>query len=292
MAEQSSYLNLRNASDERLFFTLLGLSLLGHVVFFIFDKASFITDREPLFEEWEVEAELLPDINISAPDKSALPNAEQAENERVADNLLPQLPKKFTLQESTTEEEAISETDEKPKDQPDEAAKPAAETVKAAPVKPEEQVNKMAMADALKRLALEKLRAEQKTAEKNTAEESDSAARLKRDDATEDKVNKGSTTGLSAAAQKIYRSKLRAHIGKFWSVPEAYNLKDANLRVTVMIRVNEQGNLMESSVQTPSGDSVFDDMAFNAVKNSAPLPLPPVGQAGEEILLNFTPKSF
>src|SRR5690606_3456304 len=109
LAERQAYLPGFLPGEERSFLTILGLSLLVHIMFFVFDKADWIDKRDLLYEEWEVQADLIDDLNPSAPTKSELPNAKEAEEARVPDTMLPQLPKKFELEQQKKEEASISE---------------------------------------------------------------------------------------------------------------------------------------------------------------------------------------
>jgi TonB family protein len=294
MTEKAISTPVPRSSEERWLLNLLAFSLLGHLMFFVISKHGLPMQRQPMIEEWEIEGDLITDTEMSAPKRSALPNAETAPEAVVPDNLLPQLPKKFVINDAAKEEETPdTESDNKVTATTDKDKVVEKQDQKLEMKQDPDEANRIAMDDALKRLALEKLRNDKKVSDKFKAEDKDNLARLKRDASLNKDINAGSPgTGVSVASQKVYGSKIKQHIIRFWSLPEAYNLKNANLQVTIAVAVNESGNLMSSSIKSSSGDKVFDDLAYNAVRNSAPLPLPPKGQAGEEILLNFTPKSF
>lgn len=282
------------SGEERWFLNLIAFSILGHILFFVISKHGLPLQRQAMIEEWEIEGDLITDTELSSPKKSSLPSAETAPDAVVPDNLLPQLPKKFVVKEASQEEETPdSDNGKTVKETTDKDHHVEKQDQKIDMKQDPDEANRIAMDDALKRLAMEKLRNDKKVSEKFKAEEKDNVARLKRDESMNKDINAGSPgTGISAASQKAYGIKIKQHIIRFWALPEAYNLKNANLQVTIAVTVNESGNLMSSSIKSSSGDKVFDEFAYNTVKNSAPLPLPPKGQAGEEILLNFSPKSF
>ena len=292
MLERTLYLAPASTGEDRSFYTLLAFSLLGHILFFVIDKAELTREREPLFEEWAVEADLLPDVHVTSPKENALPDAQKTDELAVRDNLLPQLPKKFAI-DKAAEEEAINENEEqkieKPKDETntDQNVNKTQIQIKS----DKDEMNRLAMQDALKRLAMEKLRKEMKVAKTNKADNVDAMAKIK-DEMGEDALNKALESSLNLSAEKNYRAKLRSHVGRFWSVPEAYNIKNAELRVRIAISVNAMGNLVSHEIKQSSGDVVFDDLAFNAIKNAEPLPNPPEELMGVEILLDFTPKSY
>ena len=289
---ENTHINPPQTGLERTFYWMLGASILAHIVFLSLEKMEFTPPRDLLYEEWSVEADLLVDTNLSFPKSSAIPDAKKAEEARVPDNMLPQLSKKFAIEKKQSkQEEFVEEVVQKKKDE-----------VKGKELKNEKgevnvksdpkEANRLKMQDALKRLAMEKLRKDNKVAKRVEAEKSDPLARLQSELANS-KIAAGSEgVGANAAARKHYRGRLKSHIGRYWTVPEAYNLKDANLLVTIAVVINERGFTSSIKIKRSSGDSAFDDMALNAVKNAVPLPKPPKGSAGEEIHLNFTPKSF
>ena len=287
MAEYASYIERSLPGESRSLLTLLGFSLLAHVLFFVLDKADFLMERKPLFDEWEIEAELISDINLGAPaNTNAMPDAEKAKDIAVPEKLLPQLPKKFTVKDEENPEDIVSEKVNK------DALGNKPVGGEKVDIKTENKDNVLKQNDALKRLAIERLRRENKTAKTLKAEEKDPLAKLKEELSKNGRLAMAGSQVVAGEAMKVYRLKLRKHIGRFWSVPESYNIKKANLLVTIGVVINTKGNLATSKIKNSSGDHVFDKFAYDAVLNSVPLPNPPEGQVGKEILLKFSPGSF
>lgn len=292
MIERNYYLNPPVTGEGRIIYVFLGISLLLHLFVFVVDKSIFMSQSKPLYEEWAIEAEIVSDINVATPTKSSLPNARESEDAKVSDRVLPQLPKKFVIEKEVKDKEVISEQGIEQKEKPaaDEEVKTSDKDVN---LKSDTEDNKIRMQDAIRRLAIERLREQNKLAEQNEAEKSERIAKLRKEMASAKDINTSGSEALRlGSSAKVYRARLRTHVGRFWSVPEAYNLKEADLLVTISIVVNERGYLVNSEVKKPSGDEVFDQLAFNAVKEAMPLPKPPKDHVGKEILLNFTPKSF
>lgn len=279
-----------NSGEDRLFITLVFVSALLHLGFLLVDDFSWIHEKPVLTDEWTMDADLISDLDISTPMNTALPKAEIAPEAKAAVELLPQLPKKFSVKEETKPEEAVAEEKEKevPKD-----AKPA-ETEKKAEelnLKTENKVdNQMAQAEILKRAALERLKAEDKLAQKTEAPVQDKLARLADElSKSQKKVNSGFASAASKGKIKKYGAMIKQSVRQNYSLPEAYNLKGANMKVMISITVGANGDLLDLDVNQPSGDQVFDELTVQAVKASVPLPRPPTELAGQAIVLVFTP---
>jgi TonB family protein len=279
----------RYHGEDRLLFSLVLVSALVHSVFLVIDDFGWVRDPTVVTEEWSMDADLVNDFERAAPAVSALPKAQEAPEAKVPDQMLPQLPKKFAVPEQAKPEEAIAE--EKVEEPPKEEAKPEAPKEEQLNLKTEEQeVNKLTQADALKRLAMERLRLEEKTAKDVEAPERDSLARLAEEIQKRKKLNSGTFGSAAAKAKaKQYGATLKQAVNANYSLPEAYNLKGANLKVLIAIAVSERGDLLDLTVNQSSGDRVFDELTVQAVRASAPLPRPPKEMAGEQIVLMFTP---
>jgi TonB family protein len=242
-----------------------------------------------------IDADLIQDTDMGAPPKSALPQAQKAPEAKIDERLLPQLPKKFTIPEQTKPEEVVPEKAEekvKEPEPPKEEVKP--EEKKEEPpldVKaPNEEVNKLAQQDALKRLALEKLRQQQKTAKDTEAPEQDPLAKLASEVAANKKLNTGAIASLALQGKaKKWLALLQSAVRQNYSLPEVYNLKGATMRVAIAIAVNAEGGLNALEVQESSGDPAFDSLTMDAIKASVPLPRPPPELVGETIVVAFKP---
>lgn len=232
-----------------------------------------------------MDADLVSDLQLNSPKDTALPKAAPAEEAAVRQNMLPQLTKKVAIDEAQVEK--TENTMQDPDAKKDEAKPEAKPTSVVASLKndPDEQ-NRLKMEDALKRLALEKLKKEKKEAKENKAPVNDDLARIKDNLAKNKNVNAG-VVGSGENAEKCL-AMIHQAIKRNYSLPDAYNLKDAKIVVTIGIVLTETGELVRADIAESSGDSVFDQLAFKAVKDSAPLP-PCPEQAGKEILLKMTP---
>ncbi len=282
-------------NQDRLLTYFLSVSVSLHVFFWLIQSLSFLwSNVTPPMDEWAMDADLVTDLRFSAPSQTALPNAQVAPEAAVPSQVLPQLPKKFEVKQAEKIDDAVVEEkaqpDPKTEQAKQQAAQPTAVTAKTDP----DEKNRISMEDALKRLAVERLRQEQK--DKQLAMKSpkvDELARLKEELAQRpDDLNAGVKGSGGKAGQDRYRGLLQKAVGRHYALPEAYNMKNASLRVIVAIVVNDRGELLSCAIHQSSGDKLFDNLAYKAVKDAAPLPKPPEGQAGESIYLHFTPKSF
>jgi TonB family protein len=276
------------SGEDRLVWGFVVLSAAVHFLVVVMGALSWFHSKPPISNEWTMDADLVTDLDMSAPAKTALPDAAKAPEAKAPVQLLPQLPTKFAVKEPTKPDEAILK-EKAPEPAPKEA-KPVEQPKPAEPVaiKTENKDdNKMDQADILKRAALERLRQEEKTAKTTEAPEKDPYAQLA------EVLQKEKTAGFGSAAAKgrinRYGALLYKAVRANYSLPEAYNLKGSSLKVVVEITVGERGDLQDLAVKQSSGDTAFDELTLQAAKASAPFPKPPQELAGVPIGLVFTP---
>ncbi len=99
----------------------------------------------------------------------------------------------------------------------------------------------------------------------------------------------GTGVGVPAGiAIRIYQMEVEGRIYGNWSYPVAIqDLK--GLRAVVLLKVKDDGTIMEYQFKRRSGDAVFDQSVLKAIQKSDPLPPLPEGYAKshEEIEINF-----
>jgi colicin import membrane protein len=274
------------SGEDRLLLGLFAISTVVHLVVIILGDFSWVRDKPPLIDEDPIGIDL---TEFDAGGKTALPKAAPAEEAKVPEQLLPQLPKKFSVKEETKPEESIAETKEEPKP---EEAKPDEKIVKAEETKiktDNKEDNQMDDAQIRKRAALEALRREEKTAKNMEAPEQDPLARLA---AELNKTNRKSVAmGSVSGKAKVnkYVSYLKQAIRQNYNLPEVYNLKGASVQVTIEITLADRGDLMNLEIAKPSGDAASDEMTAQAVRSSVPFEKPPTDLVGNPIALVFTP---
>lgn len=273
--------------EERTLAVLLIASVFFHILVMVLSRQPWLTSAMPAIQEWEIQADLFVGADFTAPDKSALPNAIEADEAAIPKNMLPQLPKVVSIKDAS--EKAETDADEgdlaKTKDKSD---KEVEKKEKDLALKMKNDANKMDQEEFVQRSALEKLKQEEKFSKKLQAEQKAALAKLKSDAAAANGLNSGSG-GLSGSQLKLYQARMLAHVRRCYQLPQAYNLEKANLMVQLAVVLSDGGDLVSLKVQNPSGDKVFDDMAFKAVKDCAPLPTPPPAVAGKTWAFNFKP---
>lgn len=278
--------------DDRLIIVFVAVSIFAHTLFFVLQGFNLLSDRKLITDEWVMDAEIVSDLDFSGLEKSALPDAKQAEEVKVSERMLPQLTKTYSAKEDTTPENAVAEEkiEEKKqevKEEKKEAAKP--DKVEEVPVRaPSKEDNKLDPKELKKRQALEALRKSAPPAKTNEAETASA-----KDVATKIMENLGQGIGGGTARGKQiinqYVAMVRRSVHNNYSLPDAYNLKGANMQVMIAVVVSERGDIMKIDVEQSSGDRVFDSLTMEAVRASSPLPKPPKELAGEKILLVFKP---
>ena len=70
-----------------------------------------------------------------------------------------------------------------------------------------------------------------------------------------------------------YFTRIKAHIKMFWNLPRL--LADKQLRATVIIEVNQDGNVMRIRLEKSSGNETFDQIVVETIRLASPLPAPP-----------------
>lgn len=267
------------AADGKLLKRALMVSVGGHLLvlvlswFDVFDSSAWKRD------EWEIEAELATEIDVSRSKESALPKAKVAEEAAVPSQVLPQLPMRYKVENKNPEPaDALKEEIKEPPPEAKPADKPADQPAPVIPT-PDDDVTKVDRADLLKRQAFEKLREEKKFADTTTAQKSEALARLKNEQAQDD-VDSASTSMLSGIAKDKYVAVIAQAVMASYQLPDAYNLKDSNLLAEIIISVDRTGSLT-AEVAKSSGDPVFDQLVVDILVNKvSPLPRPPIGLEG------------
>ncbi len=82
-----------------------------------------------------------------------------------------------------------------------------------------------------------------------------------------------SFSGVAGISAQDYFSEAKAHIQRFWSLPEW--LQNTQLRASVVVKLNEQGVVERAEISESSGETAFDDAALSAVQSASPFPVPP-----------------
>lgn len=278
-------------ADHRYFSKILGATLLLHVLVLTLNPDWFFSmPIVNLEESIAVDADFMSDITLNSPQENALPNAKKSEDVAVPSNLLPQLPKKFEVEEQLkTEEKSLA--DKKEQDIADEAAKK--QTVpgeKLESQKTQDDPNKVSKEDLLKRLAVERLKQQNKV-DKQMKAQKDALAKLKEELVAKD-ANKNSSLGVAvgvgAIRAKNYADLLRAAVKRNLYLPKTFEYDRAQLVTQLSVVLNARGELVDVRLAKSSGNVAYDQAAIAALQNSVPLPQPPSEFVGQAITFNLS----
>ncbi len=102
--------------DRKSFRFLIAASVIVHLLIYFIRPDLFWSENLINTEQsWDVDVDFMGDVTLKAPSDTALPNAVKSEDEAVPKNLLPQLPKKFQVDEQKPIEdsELVAEKDKK-----------------------------------------------------------------------------------------------------------------------------------------------------------------------------------
>jgi len=132
---------------------------------------------------------------------------------------------------------------------------------------------------------------------KNKSEESHLGSALTRlQDKAAGTGSKNRAPGVSqieGVALQIYRGQITSQIYGNWSYPAAMSNKKG-LEAIVILKIKEDGAILESAFKKKSNDSIFDQSVLKAIEKSNPLlPLPEgYGRSYEEIEVTFNLKNL
>ena len=256
LSEKALYLGSLKTGEGNLLAFFLFASLATHLAFFMVQNFSFLTTKDEVIpQDLEIEASLISDFDLEGAEETVIPNAKEADEVAIRDNLLPQITKKFSIEEEKVDEDAIAETEEDAKD--GNVDKKDKSDIKVENTKDES--NKITKLDALKRLALESLRQEKKdTVEK--AKKTDPLAKIREELTKKNSKFIASGDFVGKKALDRYRLILQKSVRRNYELPEAYNFKNMDLNVVIAIKVTAKGELLTSLVAKSSGDEVFDEL--------------------------------
>jgi TonB family protein len=276
--------------DRRYLKIVLGVTALTHLIILCLNPNWFFSPpRIDMEESMAVDVDFMNDLSMKAPQETALPNAKKSEDVAVPANLLPQLPKKFEVEDQKKVEEKTIAEEKDPKAEEAIAPKEVATPEKEETPKTKDDPNKVTKEDLLKRLAVEKLKRENKVDQQMKAQK-DALAKLKEDLVAQDaKTNSGSgATGVSAIRAKNYGDLLRAAVKRNLYLPKTFEYDKAQLITQLSVVINAKGELMEVKLARSSGNGAYDQAAIAALQNSVPLPQPPQDIAGQPITINLS----
>jgi outer membrane biosynthesis protein TonB len=99
-------------------------------------------------------------------------------------------------------------------------------------------------------------------------------------------ISSGSSfSGLSQLRVNEYLEDVKSRVSEHWSLPQW--LKDAPLKASVVIMIDDRGLLVRREIYTSSGNSVFDASCLAAVADSAPFSPPPGELKSRLIMVRF-----
>lgn len=227
------------------------ISLILHVAVFlsVTIKATLFNEpMEPFEQAIRVDIVGLPDKVTELPPAPAqetkAPEPPQPKKEEPVAKVEPEKPKLPTKEKPKVEEEAINLNKNKSKQK--------------------QALEKLKQMEAL--AAIEK---ELENESKKKASQAASQVKYKGN-----VLNSGTDLrGVNKLQADAYKSNIHHHITMNWSIPDYF--KRRNLRVIILIRFDENGNILGKDIVQGSGNPNFDDLVLTTIQKSSPLPPPP-----------------
>lgn len=248
--------NVTSSSESKLFKLLLALSALLHLTFILIDFNNIIRIKNQSNKEESISVDL-----SYLPDGTALENTSSK-------RMLPQLPKKFKLEEKSFSDESFKKEKDK------------------------RRLSEKKEIEKLKRVTLDRFRRE---LHRKNSKKADLTKKKKRIKLSKDLLSRrksleksGKKVHISlASAKDSYASKLRFWILKNYTLPEIY--KNKKIKTEILLTLNKTGSISTMTLDSSSGNTSFDLLAVETLENSSPFPPPPKPWVGKKIKLAFEP---
>jgi colicin import membrane protein len=80
-------------------------------------------------------------------------------------------------------------------------------------------------------------------------------------------------TGVNKLQADAYIDAVHQHMIAHWALPEY--LRNRNLKAYVLVKFDENGNVLEKAITKSSGNPSFDEHVLEAIDQSSPVPRPP-----------------
>jgi protein TonB len=285
---------LNGAPDNQLLRRLIIVSFGVHALFILVGPTQLFWSAPSTPQETIIAADIFPDLEMGASKEAALPNAAPAEEVKVEKNILPQLPKQFTVEDkpATESDMAVAEQEkEQVKPEPENDQKEKVDESPEVTKRQTEEATELKKKEALERLMKEQARKEEKFADRTEAPLNKKLAQRKMElENQRNGVSGGG--GVSEIRLNKYLSALATVVRRNYALPEIYNLKDSTLEVRIAMMLTDSGELRKLDVAQSSGNESFDALALKVIRDSAPLPRPPVELAGQTFVFVFSPKTM
>lgn len=265
--------------ETRLLLWLLGVSLVIHLFVILVDVASWIRFDAAPAEEWVLDADLVGDLDLGGVKETALPNSLKDENPALQ-NLLPQLPKSFSVNDADKpDDDSMVDPDKKEEE----------EKAKDKTITPPDQdnANRLDMDELRKRKALEDMR--RKLKERASTARAPTKAEVA---GIRERLQAGGILGGGGSGSGPFRKCLaimRTMVKNSYAMPDAYDIRGGSLEVTLDVVLAENGNVMRADVARSSGNAVFDGYALKALRDASPFPEDCKEMAGQNVQLRFRP---
>ena len=137
--------------------------------------------------------------------------------------------------------------------------------------------------------AISKIEKKVKTEEKNPIDKAISDLE-KKAGKSDDRDSSGGWS-VNGVTIRIYQMEIETRIKGNWSFPvEVLNRKD--IEATVIIKVSQDGTILNYRFKDSSSDAKFDESVLKAIEKSDPLPPFPEGYRNDEIEINFNLKDL
>ena len=276
--------------DIRFAWVVLILTIALHLLVLAINPNWFFSaPKIDIEQSIAVDVDFMNQLSLDAPQETALPNAKKSDDAAVPANLLPQLPKKFEVEDQKKAEEKPFVEEKDPKADDSLAEKKVATPEKDEVPKTKEDPNKVTKDDLMKRLAVEKLKQENKIDLQMKAQKN-ALAKLKEELSTNDaKSNSGSgAIGVGAIRARTYADLLRTAVKRNLYLPKTFEYDQVKLVTQLSVIINAKGELIDVRLAKSSGNGAYDQAAIAALQNSVPLPQPPADIAGQAITFNLS----
>lgn len=237
---------------------------------------AFMPLQQP--QEMVIETEL---ITLPNENPDSLAKSVKAEELKVKSTILPQLPKDFKL----TSEQIVEDSKDEVLSHVQEHDKPAPESEFTEVDREKKEDSQKIKRVALDRLLKEKARLEKKFSKKEQTSPLDRTLKQRKKDLAQ--LHDQIKLGQEGNEDDAYRRILQRWVAKNYALPKVYQLNVSEKKAVVEMTIDGSGEIRHLKLTQSSQDAVFDKLAMNTIKKSAPFPRPPRDWVGRAIVFPF-----
>ena len=271
--------------EKKIIKICFGISFLIHIILYTVNFEKFNDKPTPNVDEWVIETDI---SDFAVPFANVKNKMETASTKQ---KLLPQLPKKFQINQNDGNQELFTEKGEVLNKNKNDAKASKLEQKNLA-IKQKKDATKIYKRDLIHRLRREQQRLQKKSKKENLAElklkkKVDTLLEKRKQELEKIKSN---SHELKATQTHPYLALLKDQVSKSYTLPDLYKNSTTDYPI-ILISITPEGKILNLEIFKTSKNNALDQLALKALQNAAPYPKPPKEFWGQSFKFVFNFKS-